>query len=194
MGGILGRRAWERSNGGLWLPAVYWFPVEMGFCCCSTGSGCGIWVDNVRPSTVTLVVDGLIDGTCPCSDFNTTYELNYNEDKSTQEPNEEFPNYLCVDWYDYTPGDEPTGHVMATAIFIRETDVIWSAQAEAWTRCPGNQFNPYFYVFASWDPQRITYSSAFETDQVYSNNGSFSGQPGQCPPVLTPGITIDVYT
>lgn len=34
MGGILGRRAWERSNGGLWLPEVRWSPVQMGFCCC----------------------------------------------------------------------------------------------------------------------------------------------------------------
>jgi hypothetical protein len=35
MGGILGRRAWDRSNGGLWLPSVYWSPVQMGFCCCN---------------------------------------------------------------------------------------------------------------------------------------------------------------
>lgn len=35
MGGILGRRAWERSNGGLWLPSVYWSPNWMGFCACS---------------------------------------------------------------------------------------------------------------------------------------------------------------
>lgn len=36
MGGILGRRAWERSSGGLWLPNVLWSPVQMGFCCCTT--------------------------------------------------------------------------------------------------------------------------------------------------------------
>jgi len=37
MGGILGRQAWARSNGGLWLPEVYWSPVQMGFCCCTDG-------------------------------------------------------------------------------------------------------------------------------------------------------------
>lgn len=40
MGGILGRRAWERSNGGLWLPTVYWSPNRMGFCCCEAALTC----------------------------------------------------------------------------------------------------------------------------------------------------------
>jgi hypothetical protein len=35
MGGILGRQAWERSSGGLWLPSVFYDgAMLMGFCPC----------------------------------------------------------------------------------------------------------------------------------------------------------------
>jgi len=59
MGGILGRRAWEQSNGGLWLPAVHWSPVQMGFCCCEEdesppGSECCPYCDYEVVLTVIL--------------------------------------------------------------------------------------------------------------------------------------------
>lgn len=70
MGGILGRRAWERSSGGLWLPNVLWSPVQMGFCCCTEGevwgSSCKVFSGTSWPSVVHVSIDVATDGACNC--------------------------------------------------------------------------------------------------------------------------------
>lgn len=58
MGGILGRRAWERSNGGVWLPAIHESPNQMGFCCCGSRTPCNCCDATNWPDSVTVRIDG----------------------------------------------------------------------------------------------------------------------------------------
>lgn len=87
MGGILGRRAWERMSGGMWLPAVHWSPNRMGFCCCDAQKppiefccNSGELASLVPSLTVDFSSAGIVDGTCSnCNEaFSAPFSLPYN--------------------------------------------------------------------------------------------------------------------
>ena len=86
MGGILGNKAWMRSNGGLWLPNVFGMPETVyGWCCCADEGeteGCGDYgpmLYDPANQYIVVSVEGAV-GTGLCASF--VYSVNRDHELS----------------------------------------------------------------------------------------------------------------
>jgi len=129
MGGILGRRAWEQSNGRLWLPSLHYDDaVQMGFCCCTT-TGCDIWSGS-RPSSVLVDIASVTDGACDeCEGHNRIVECDWDEAASGDQTVMQY----CCDTYVWQSGDT---NVVA-AFYHFYGDGFWRVNADSYIPSSG---------------------------------------------------------
>lgn len=88
MGGILGNKAWMRSNGGLWVPNVFGMPETVyGWCCCGEETDCGPYgpmLYDYSGQSVLVTISGVDNVSLDCQWLNDEFEFTpddfYDED------------------------------------------------------------------------------------------------------------------